>query len=136
MSGDWDVITEQPLATTSAMEQRHSAIERAVHNSPPPLDDVGGIEDHLFDPFDPYRPVEALLDERQKTHGSFQLNAYWGQELRELFRRSPGWHHADNRQREALDYIAGKLARILSGQPAYADHWDDIAGYAKLAAHP
>jgi hypothetical protein len=42
---------------------------------------------------------------------------------------------ADKRQREALDYIAGKLARILSGQPGYADHWDDIAGYAKLACH-
>jgi hypothetical protein len=37
-------------------------------------------------------------------------------------------------QREALDYIAGKLSRILSGQPGHADHFRDIAGYAELAA--
>jgi hypothetical protein len=80
--------------------------------------------------------VQELLAERQKTHGSFRLNALHGQELREMFRSSEGWIKANARQREALDYIAGKLARILSGQPGHADHWDDIAGYAKLAVHP
>ncbi len=80
--------------------------------------------------------TEMLLDERRKTHGSFAQNAAAGQTLRNFFRKSKGWEMATDRQREALDYIAGKLSRILSGQPGHADHWDDIAGYAKLAANP
>ncbi len=80
--------------------------------------------------------VGALLDERHKTHGSFATNAAAGQTLRNFFRKSKGWELATDRQREALEYIAGKLSRILSGQPGHADHWDDIAGYAKLAANP
>jgi hypothetical protein len=31
-------------------------IHRAVHNSPPPMDDVGGLDDSHFDQFDPDRP--------------------------------------------------------------------------------
>ena len=30
--------------------------------------------------------------------------------------------------------IALKLSRILSGQSNFKDHWDDIAGYAKLGS--
>jgi hypothetical protein len=33
-------------------------------------------------------------------------------------------------QREALDQIAVKLARILAGDPTCAEHWRDLAGYA------
>jgi hypothetical protein len=35
---------------------------------------------------------------------------------------------------ESLDMIAHKIGRILSGNPNYNDHWDDIAGYAKLVS--
>jgi hypothetical protein len=80
--------------------------------------------------------TKDLLDERRKTHGSFHSNAAYGQHLREFFRASYGWELATDRQREALEYIAGKLARILSGQPGYADHWVDISGYAELACNP
>ena len=34
----------------------------------------------------------------------------------------------------ALVMIATKLSRILTGGPDFRDHWDDIAGYAKLAS--
>lgn len=77
--------------------------------------------------------TDELLTERGTTHGKFEDNAKYGQLLREHFRRSPGWLNATHVQREALDYIAGKLSRILSGQPDHSDHWADIAGYAKLA---
>jgi hypothetical protein len=36
-------------------------------------------------------------------------------------------------QQEALDGIATKVARILSGNPNCADHFADIAGYIALA---
>jgi hypothetical protein len=37
-------------------------------------------------------------------------------------------------QREALEMIAHKIARIVNGDPNYADSWLDIAGYAQLVA--
>lgn len=37
-------------------------------------------------------------------------------------------------QREAIEMICHKLARIVNGDPYYADSWTDIAGYAKLVA--
>ena len=79
-------------------------------------------------------PSRGVLNERQKTHGPFSKNAEISQELKFLFMR-----HMNNmasmpaEQKEALDMIALKLSRILSGQANYADHWTDIAGYAKLA---
>ena len=37
-------------------------------------------------------------------------------------------------QQEALEMILHKIARIVNGDPDYADSWVDIAGYAKLVA--
>lgn len=73
-----------------------------------------------------------LLVEREKTHGAFENTAEIAQKLKsvlEFNRRS-----RDNRTNEALDMIASKLARIVSGNSKFKDHFDDIAGYAKLGA--
>ena len=78
--------------------------------------------------------TEALLEARGKTHGQFADNAKYAQTLRLLWRQSRYWDAMPLEHREALDHIAGKLSRILSGQSTFRDHWDDIAGYAKLAA--
>lgn len=75
--------------------------------------------------------VEATLNDRGKTHGSFADNAFYAQELRTLFRQ--GHVGLTSVQREALDMIAGKISRILSGNPSEPDHWLDIEGYARLA---
>lgn len=84
---------------------------------------------------------DPLLQEREKTHGSFYANAEIAQQLKALFREHG--YGQDNMQadsrvkavyREALDMIALKLSRILSGQANFKDHWDDIAGYAKLGS--
>ena len=40
----------------------------------------------------------------------------------------------DADQNEALQMICHKIARIVNGDPDYADSWVDIAGYAKLVA--
>lgn len=76
--------------------------------------------------------IEDILKERQKTHGEFKDNALISQNLKMFFRKCEGWDCMDNVQREALDMIALKLSRILSGNYKVEDHWDDIAGYAKL----
>lgn len=81
-----------------------------------------------------YQASDPLLTERGSTHGKFADNARNGQMLREAFRSSPKWAQMPPEHREALDHIAGKLSRILSGQSMFRDHWDDLAGYSKLAA--
>jgi hypothetical protein len=75
---------------------------------------------------------DPLLQERQKTHGSFEQNAKISQQLKMIY--SIYGYPKSDAQREALDMIALKLSRILSGQANHKDHWDDIAGYAKLAS--
>jgi hypothetical protein len=77
--------------------------------------------------------LNHILEARRRTHGSFGDNARIGQSIRAVFRDQPGWASMPTHHREALDHIAGKLSRILSGQSSFADHWDDIAGYAQLA---
>ncbi len=74
-----------------------------------------------------------LLSTRGETHGRFADNARNGQALRELYRSSPHWAAMDPVHREALDMMACKISRILSGQSGFADHWADIEGYARLA---
>lgn len=76
---------------------------------------------------------DPLLNERAKTHGSFEMNARISQDIKKLF-HDYGSGSLGPIQREALDMIALKLSRILSGYQLYKDHWDDIAGYAKLGS--
>jgi hypothetical protein len=70
-----------------------------------------------------------VLTAREKTHGPFANNAKISQDLKQIF-KSAGIFSAV--PREALDMIATKLSRILSGHVANIDHWRDIAGYATL----
>lgn len=79
------------------------------------------------------QPREPLLNERQKTHGSFKDNARISQTLKATLYTN-GADKLEDVHKEALDMIALKLSRILSGQAMVKDHWDDIAGYAKLGA--
>jgi hypothetical protein len=78
--------------------------------------------------------IEALLHERNKTHGSFADNAACSQQIKGLFHTARAWNGLHDVHREVLDMIAVKLSRILSGQAGFADHWNDIAGYATLAS--
>jgi len=78
--------------------------------------------------------AQALIAERGKTHGAFAENARISQAIKAIARGVPGWLELTDVQREALEMIALKLSRILSGNPHEVDHWDDVAGYAALAA--
>ena len=73
---------------------------------------------------------DPILVEREKTHGDFRMVAKVAQEIKDAFHWGPS--DLDVRQREALDMIASKIARISCGNNMTLDHWDDIAGYAKL----
>jgi len=77
--------------------------------------------------------TKKILDARAKTHGSFAENARISQALKAVM-ESGSYEKLPDTHREALDMIALKLSRILSGQHNYRDHFDDIAGYATLVA--
>lgn len=76
-----------------------------------------------------------LLEDRAKTHGSFEDVATTAQHLKRLFSSYFNVKVMPNTQREALAMIATKLARILNGDSNDPDHWIDIAGYATLVAN-
>jgi hypothetical protein len=75
---------------------------------------------------------QAILTERESTHGNYDVTARMSQNLKNWFREQPGWEALRGVQQESFDLIAVKLARILSGNPNEPDHWKDIAGYAEL----
>ena len=80
--------------------------------------------------------VTEVLNERGGRYGKFLGHAQVAQELKDTLRghlRNRGKVLADD-QLEALDMICHKIARIVNGDPDYADSWVDIAGYAKLVA--
>jgi len=77
--------------------------------------------------------IDALIAERQTTHGDFRSTAWVAQTLRDVFRHEIGWERLSIVKREVLDCIALKLARILSGDANCEGHYLDIQGYAELA---
>ena len=79
--------------------------------------------------------INETLNERAKTHGFFESHAFIAQNIKTQIQRSHGYSSLDHVQREALDMIAHKIARILNGNPNVHDHWHDIAGYATLVAN-
>ena len=76
--------------------------------------------------------VTETLTERGSRYGKFKDHAELSQQLKNVMRCSDGWCGLDYDMREALEMIQHKVARILNGDPTYADSWHDIAGYAKL----
>lgn len=76
--------------------------------------------------------LDATLLARGSTHGDFSHQAYITQALKSRAHSGAAWPSMTFVQREAVDMILSKLGRALSGDPGHADHWHDIAGYARL----
>ena len=77
--------------------------------------------------------TDELLAERGKTHGDWKVNAAAQNEIRNAIQK---WdvNGLEPWKIEALHMIATKIGRIITGNSNHRDHWDDIAGYARLAA--
>jgi hypothetical protein len=80
--------------------------------------------------------LDSILAERGASHGDFTEQARISQNIKAMMRNSANWKgaHLSSVQMDSLEMIAVKISRILAGDPRHADHWDDIAGYARLAA--
>ena len=75
--------------------------------------------------------VDKTLKERRKTHGDFNAHSKYAQDIKETMRQG-NWDKLSNDKKEALEMIAHKVARVLSGNENHVDHWHDIAGYSTL----
>lgn len=76
--------------------------------------------------------VDSTLEERGARYGLFVGHASIAQTLKSVMTANKGWDRLHSDQKEALEMIQHKIARILNGDPNYADSWHDIAGYATL----
>lgn len=84
--------------------------------------------------------AEQIVNARQATHGGYADHARCALRLKDLLRDElvrrfqRGQAPLLPEQRQSIEMICDKLSRIIAGDPSHRDHWDDIAGYAALAA--
>lgn len=91
--------------------------------------------------------VESTLEQRGNRYGDFSDHSRISQALQDVMRQHRArlipypkdeldwftpWDQLTPVAKQALTVIADKIARILNGDPNYADNWHDIQGYAKL----
>lgn len=78
--------------------------------------------------------VDELLTKRGQVHGDFTDHARITQNLKNVMAFEPSYRDLTDVARESLEMIQHKIGRILAGDPNHQDHWDDIAGYARLVS--
>jgi len=76
--------------------------------------------------------IQDVLDERQKTHGDFADVARVAQTLKAAAESGRNYSKLTAVQKEAIDMALSKVARILSGNHNFRDHYEDISGYMTL----
>lgn len=81
------------------------------------------------------KPIDQTISERRNTHGDFRRDAATAQALKHVMREGENWGELSSVQREALEHVATKIARILAGDPNYKDHWLDVIGYFTLVVN-
>lgn len=97
-----------------------------------------GHHSRLTDPDAWYLKPEISMDAKEaveartSTHGDYSLSSNYIQLRKQMMRHTPEWDALTGDQKQTLDMIAVKEARILFGDPHERDHWVDIEGYAKL----
>lgn len=76
--------------------------------------------------------INEILANRGTRYGAFADHAQISMDLKRVIRASRSWANMTDYQKEGLDMILHKVARIVNGDPDYDDSWVDICGYAQL----
>ena len=76
--------------------------------------------------------VDETLVQRGKTYGDFAHHAGVASNIKRAMQDSPNWGQMPDVHHQALAVIADKIARVLTGDPRYADNAHDLGGYAQL----
>lgn len=77
--------------------------------------------------------LDAVLEIRELHYGAYSKFCANVQAFKKVISRGidASHHEFTDAQKETLDMIAHKIARIITGDPNYIDSWLDIAGYAQ-----
>jgi hypothetical protein len=71
---------------------------------------------------------------RDEQHGGMEAVGSVSQQIKQAMRGSRNWSRLTSGHQEALDMVAHKIARVLSGaDPHDPEHWVDVAGYPQAA---
>ena len=76
--------------------------------------------------------IDDILKERGSRYGKFSRHAEICQKLKGVMLDTPSWNELSDSQKQSLEVIADKIARMLNGDPNYKDNWVDIIGYSQL----
>lgn len=76
--------------------------------------------------------LNKTLEERGSRYGEFDEQARITQNIKAAMRDSKNWDKLPPIMKESLEMQAGKISRILNGDPYYDDSWHDLAGYSSL----
>lgn len=76
--------------------------------------------------------VDDTLTDRGQHYGDFARTFDVIQQIKAALKDGAGWAEMPPERREALEMIAVKMGRLVSGDSGHADSWHDIAGYARL----
>ena len=77
--------------------------------------------------------VNKVLDTRGNTHGDYNELSRVSVSLRNVLMSGVNWGRLTPGQQEALNMHCVKIARIVTGDPNFDEHWLDIEGYSRLA---
>lgn len=76
--------------------------------------------------------VNEMLEGRATRYGTFEGHARISQALKRAMQDSPNWAKLTDVQKEGLEMVQHKIARMLNGDPSYLDNIVDIVGYSTL----
>lgn len=76
--------------------------------------------------------ITETLSERGSRYGEFHNHAAICQHLKDTVTGTTGWQLMTPVERQGLEVILDKIARMCNGDPHYIDNWHDIQGYARL----
>jgi hypothetical protein len=124
---DYNCYRQQMNEARERMKTMKAAMQRQSNEQAPVHHDVHRRCEKLKG----MQSVKDTLKQRAVTHGSFEDHAKCTQALKKAM-RVKNWNMLSDQQKEALDMIAHKIGRVLSGDPNHQDHWHDIAGYSTL----
>lgn len=76
--------------------------------------------------------MSKLLEQRGQNYGDFSGQASISQGLKDVARNGVQYDSLKPFQKESVEMILHKIARIVNGNPNYIDSWRDIIGYSQL----
>lgn len=76
--------------------------------------------------------MSELLNKRGENYGKFSGQASISQGLKDAAKNGVQYDSLKPFQKESVEMILHKIARIVNGNPNYIDSWRDIIGYAQL----